>query len=269
MTTVTEQTRRWVLLGASNITRGLATAVSIARETHRAPLDLLAAIGNGRSYGWYARVLGRGLPGIIDCGLWRDLAARSRLPTSALLTDVGNDVMYGAKVDVILGWVEECLVRLAKYEAETVVTGLPLVNLRQIGPIRFQAFRTLLFPRNRDSLAQVTERAVAVDTGVRRLAERYGATFVEPRGEWYGLDPIHYRRKQWRAAWGAILLRDRMAGDEPANLDSVSVPALDRSLFSWARTRLWMPEERWLFGIAQRRAQPSVVLDDATRISLY
>lgn len=268
MTTGDEPTRRWVLLGASNLTRGLATAVSVARRTHRAPLDLLAAIGNGRSYGWYARLLGRGLPGIIDCGLWRDLNARPRLPTSALLTDIGNDVMYGAKVEEIVGWVEECLARLAKVDADVVVTGLPLVNLPRLGPIRFQAVRRLFFPRNRDSLAQVTDRAHAVDTAVRRLAERYGARFVEPRGEWYGLDPIHYRRKHWRAAWQKILARD-VAHGEPKDFDSESVPWLDRSIASWLRTRLWMPEERWLFGIAQRRAQPSVVLEDATRISLY
>lgn len=269
MTTITEPTRRWVLLGASNLTRGLATAVSIARETHRAPLDLMAAIGNGRSYGLYARLLGRGLPGIIQCGLWRDLEARPRLPTTALLTDVGNDVMYGAKVEEILSWVETCLERLAKHDAEVVVTGLPLVNLPKLGPIRYQVFRRLFFPRNRDNLAQVTERCLAVDSGVRSLAERYGATFVEPRGEWYGLDPIHYRLRRWRAAWQAILVRDAAATDDRAGSASASVSALDRSFFSWLRTRLWMPEERWLFGIAQRRAQPSVVLDDATRVSIY
>ncbi|MCE9604874.1 MAG: hypothetical protein K8U03_08230 [Planctomycetia bacterium] len=272
MTAGDEPQRRWVLLGASNLTRGLATAVAIAQRTHRTPIDLMAALGNGRSYGWYARLLGRGLPGILDCGLWRDLAARAKLPTSALLTDIGNDVMYGAAVAEILEWVEACLARLAKVDAEVVVTGLPLVNLPRLGPIRFQAFRRLFFPRNRDSLAQVTERCLAVDAGVRGLAERFGATFVEPRAAWYGLDPIHYRRSQWRAAWQEILLRDAaQSGDRSreADNDYESVSSLDHSVASWLRTQFWLPEERWLFGIAQRRRQPSVVLDDATRISLY
>lgn len=264
-----EPTRRWIMLGASNLTRGLATAVTIARRTHRAPLDIMSAPGNGRSYGWYARILGRGLPSIIDCGLWRDLAARPRLPTTALLTDIGNDVMYGAHVEDILRWIETCLERLTKYEAELILTGLPLANLATIGPIRYQTFRRLLFPRNRDSLARVTERAHAVDAGARRLAEKYGAAFVEPRAEWYGLDPIHYVSAHWRTVWREFLLHD--SGPTPLDLDSPSDigAALDRSYFTWARTQFWMPEERWLFGIAQRRAQPSVSFDDGTRISLY
>jgi hypothetical protein len=209
------------------------------------------------------------LPAIIDCGLWRDLEARPKLPTTALLTDIGNDVMYGAKVDEILGWIEICLERLAKTEAELIVTGLPLANLAQIGPVRYQFFRRLLFPRNRDSLAHVTERAHAVDAGARRLAERYGAAFIEPRTEWYGLDPIHYVRAHWQTVWRAFLLRD--SATTPADLEraSADVEALDRSFVSWLRTQLWMPEERWVFGIAQRRAQPCVILNDATRISLY
>lgn len=269
MPSVDEPTRRWVMLGASNLTRGLATAATIARRSHHAPLDIMTAPGNGRSYGWYARILGRGLPAIIDCGLWRDLEARRRLPTTALLTDIGNDVMYGAQVDEILRWIEICLERLAKIDATLIVTGLPLANLAAIGPLRYQAFRRLLFPRNRDSLARVTERAQAVDAGARRLAETYGAAFIEPRAEWYGLDPIHYLRRHWRTVWREFLFRDAAA--TPLDLDAASSvgAALDRSYLSWARTQFWMPEERWLFGIAQRRAQPSVTFDDGTRISIY
>ncbi|MCZ6542107.1 MAG: hypothetical protein O6768_00410, partial [Planctomycetota bacterium] len=92
---------RVVLLGASNLTRGISRAVGIAQAILGTPLEVLIAMGHGRSYGQRSRVLGRSLPGIVDCGLWDALLHGSGRPTYALLTDIGNDVMYGASVPSI------------------------------------------------------------------------------------------------------------------------------------------------------------------------
>jgi len=82
--------RRVVLLGASNLTRGISTAVETARLQWGRPLDVMAALGHGRSYGLASRLLCRTLPSIVECGLWPALAARPPAPTAALVTDVGN-----------------------------------------------------------------------------------------------------------------------------------------------------------------------------------
>src|SRR5262245_61538357 len=81
-------TCRIVLLGASNLTRGISTAVETAGTLLGRPLEVLAAFGHGRSYGMSNCVLGRSLPGIVECGLWRSLAALPPAPTSALVTDI-------------------------------------------------------------------------------------------------------------------------------------------------------------------------------------
>src|SRR5438270_1664562 len=101
--------RRVVLLGASNLTRGISTVVETAQAVWGSPLEVLAALGHGRSYGLRSRVFGRELPGITGCGLWGDVAARGPAETAALVTDIGNDLLYGASVPTILGWVAESL----------------------------------------------------------------------------------------------------------------------------------------------------------------
>ena len=58
------------------------------------PLDILAALGHGRSYGSLSNVSGRVLPGITTCGLWERWENSPALPTRALLTDIGNDLFY-------------------------------------------------------------------------------------------------------------------------------------------------------------------------------
>ncbi len=267
--TARDPVRRIVLLGASNLTRGMATALATLRRGCEGPLDVLAANGNGRSYGHYSRVLIRGLPSILECGLWDQLARRPRLPTSALITDIGNDVMYGAEVSQILSWIEECLRRLQAYDARIVLTGLPIANLARIQGWQYYTLRTLFFPQNRDDLPTAASRSQAVDAGVRKLAERYGATFVEPETAWYGFDPIHFRRAHWPTAWHRFVggFGDRSGDVSSTATESDLTPEV--SLWNTLAAQCWAPQERRLLGIVQRRVQPAVTLTDGTRISIF
>src|SRR5690242_2621175 len=76
--------RRVVLLGASNLTRAIATVLETALGVWGGPLDVLAALGNGRSYGLRKAWLWRELPGIAGCGLWDAWERRPPAPTAAL-----------------------------------------------------------------------------------------------------------------------------------------------------------------------------------------
>src|SRR5262249_14377181 len=104
--------RRLVVLGASNLTRGFPALLRVARGAWGDGLEVFGALGHGRSYGKRSHVLFRGLPGILESGLWPQLEAQPRLPGRALLTDVGNDILYHVPVDTILAWVAECVARL-------------------------------------------------------------------------------------------------------------------------------------------------------------
>ncbi|HEY2881946.1 MAG TPA: hypothetical protein VGJ15_05920, partial [Pirellulales bacterium] len=84
-----ESTPRIVLLGASNLTRGISTIVETAHNLWGPRLEILVASGHGRSYGLKSVFLGRALPAIIHCGLWEALAERRNVPTVAMITDIG------------------------------------------------------------------------------------------------------------------------------------------------------------------------------------
>src|SRR5690606_17242178 len=75
--------RRVVMLGASNLTRGVSTVLATAQAYWGAnPVDALFALGHGRSYGITTNVLGRILSSIRDCGLWKALDDRPSAPTA-------------------------------------------------------------------------------------------------------------------------------------------------------------------------------------------
>ena len=57
-----------------------AQIVATLQSADSAPLEIFAADGHGRSYGMASRVLGRELPGILECRLWETLASRPAAP---------------------------------------------------------------------------------------------------------------------------------------------------------------------------------------------
>jgi hypothetical protein len=245
-----------VALGASNLTRGLPALCSAARAAGGPEVEIVAALGLGRSYGMESRVLSRTLPAILDCGLWRALEERPPLPTRALVTDVGNDIIYGAQAPRILEWVEEAVTRLRALTDDVVVAGLPLHSIRRLSPAKYVAFRTLIFPRCRIPFDEILATAERVADGLAALAIRHDARFVPLRDEWYGFDPIHVRPARWSAAWREIL---------GANEEADSAPSLVESL----RLHTLMPERQRLFGVEQRRPQTGTRLARGGRVWLF
>lgn len=253
--------RRFILLGASNLARGLSSVVAAACGAWGYPLDILAAIGHGRSYGSPSRVLGRRLPGILPCGLWQALAEREPAASQALVTDIGNDIFYGVPVARIAGWVGECIDRLQVARAEVIITGLPICNLDRVSPAHYAAIRSLVFPSCRLTLDGVKDCARELNGLVAELAQTRGATFVEPTAAWYGFDPLHIRWSRQTTAWNAILSA-RHDGASVAPSDPIVSPR-------WINLLLLAPEQRWLLGIEQRRAQPCAWLAGGSALSLF
>lgn len=251
--------RRVVLLGASNLTRGISTVLETARRVWNEPLDVLAALGHGRSYGAASRMLARTMPGIVDCGLWPALAARPAAPTAALISDIGNDLFFGASAEQIAIWVSRCVDRLQEAGARAIMTRLPVCNLDTVQAWQFLALRTVLFPGNRLTLEEIKGRARELDARLLELAARRGVTVVEQRAEWYGMDPIHVRYRAWPRAWSEIC---------GAWTQSRVAPA-PSSAARWIYLRTRRSEAFRMFGRALRGAQPCGRLRDGTLVSLY
>ena len=243
---------RFVLLGASNLKIGFPQLFSCLPGR----VEVLAALGHGRSYGtWTSLAWVRRLPGIVHCGLWEELERRPPLPTMAVLTDVGNDLLYGASVPTIAGWIGTCLERLARQEVEIVVGLLPIPSLEKVSAFRYHLIRQILFPgRRAEPWSAMLSSARELNERLRSLGSKHGARLVEPPPSWYGIDPIHVRRSRRRESWNEILRHPRLAGEgEP---EGCRLP-----LFGAAELRL--------FGVPLRHPQPVCRLKDGSTVALY
>lgn len=249
------------MLGASNVVRSLPTIVETARRSWREPIEMMVAMGHGRSYGEDSVVFGRKISGIFPCALWRDLHSRAALPTTALITDIGNDLLFGVTPQTLVSWVEGCLERLVKVEAQIVVTLLPASSIETLGERRFAFFRRMLFPRSKLTLADAKAHVREINERLMMFDGSRNISVIPVSGQWYGLDPIHLLRKTHRAAWPAILAGWRAAG-EPLQLRRAS-------LFEIAYLSALAPLERSQFGFTLHTVQPCGRFFDGTTISLY
>ena len=254
---------RLIALGASNLTRGFSTVVNTARATFGEPMEILGALGHGRSYGILSTFLVRSLPGILEAGLWAQLDALPSAPSQGLITDVGNDILYDIPVLTILSWVREVAARLERHGTRITMTDIPLFNIRTLTTARFKLVRSVLVPWCRLSLSEVRDRSAALNEGLVSLASARGHTLVRLRPEWYGFDPIHVRPSLWGDAWREILFGGKEPMPSPPQCDG-AVPALGAWSLYFAR-----PERRWLLGFEDRCAQPGIRSRGGTAVWLY
>ncbi|MEO1083506.1 MAG: hypothetical protein AAFY88_04630 [Acidobacteriota bacterium] len=245
---------RVVLLGASNVARGFAPALAAAGRVN--PGRILVAGGRGRAYSRASVLVCRGLPSIRGCGLWRELERSGDGALYALLTDLGNDLVYGASVDETLAAVAEVAERLRSAGARLVISALPLDSLDRFPTAWLDAVRRSFFPGSTLGAEVLLGRAHQLDAGVRRLGDEVGATLVEQDGDWYGLDPIHHRYsrqhdafKTFTAPWGGEARRATWA-------------LRGQTLRAW-------PERSDFFGRSLRRRQPCARLPGDAALHLY
>jgi hypothetical protein len=244
---------RVVAIGASNLTRGFQTVVATARTAWGPDVRVVAALGHGRSYGADSSFLFRRLPGILQSGIWQQLESTPAVPTRALVTDVGNDIVYGFPPEQILAWVDEALTRLARVSDDVVLTDLPMDGIRRLSPAKFYMVRSVFFPSCRLSFEALVATAEQVNAGLAELAANR-ARFLHLEPSWYGFDPIHIRPSLWPAAWQEVL--------------GVSCP-IPQSRIEALRLYAMRPELQWVFGVEQRTTQAGAQLRDGGRVWLY
>jgi len=197
----------FVVLGASNVARGLPRFAA-AIDARNRPSDLFVAAGHGRSYGANSRVWIRRLPSILHSGLWRALDREGfaeNVPATrrlhGLVTDVGNDLLYGFSVEQVAAWVREGVARLARRQAAIAITRLPLAAIARVGAIRYRAMRTFYVPTCPLSLAELKAATIRLDAALVTIAHDFKAATIEQPDEWYGLDAMHVRRWHLDGFW--------------------------------------------------------------------
>ncbi len=200
---------RTIILGASNVSLGFPIVCKLLHHYTDLPLEIYTACGHGRSYGQWSKFLFRGLPGILQCELWKMLEHQEKQKQAseynAVLTDIGNDLIYGIRVDVILQWIEDCMEQLQQYKARITVTELPVGALLKLSTLRYEMTRKIFFKGRSLCWDEMRDRILVLNEGLLNLSAQYNVNVIKPSDEWYGFDPIHIKKSSRLQAWNTIL----------------------------------------------------------------
>ena len=256
---LTGSRRAVVVLGASNVSRGLPRLAATARVRAAGPLDLFVAAGHGRGYGVSTRVWQRRLPSILASGLWRALDRERAEEPLAVITDVGNELLYGLGVSAVASAVREAAERLADRGARLAIMGLPIAGIGRVGHVQYRLLRTLYVPGCLLSLAEIKDASRWLDDELQAIAADTRGAFLEQPGDWYGLDAIHVKRSHLDALWHRVC-------------DAWTLPAATTrpraTLADWAALGSRAAEVR-SHGRVMRFTRQPVIDRDALRVWMY
>ena len=211
-------THRFVCVGASNLFLCFPDLLDqILLHLDVCPLSVLVACGPGRAFGAKAGMLGARFAPISHCGVLEALetdGSGEGWETWALITDIGNDVLYGIPVDLLHEWLEQFTDSLRSKGARVGITALATDRLMAISERRYQLVLRAMCPRHR--LGYTEARSALADFGrvIDLLGDKAGVKILPVQSHWYGFDGIHLRQGCWKeaaATWLNGLLGDRLA----------------------------------------------------------
>lgn len=261
------------VLGASNVTLALPQILTAMhrRTVGRGPVEFYVAHGPGRSYGTVAGLPWVEFPALRSCGLFETLESRwrstDRPAVYAMLTDVGNDIMYGVSPRRIAAWVGEIVQRFQTVDARVVLTSIPVESVLRIPAWKFNVVRRILFPSYPMLRRDVFTRTVQVEAALETLGRDLSIDVLPTQAEWYSVDHIHIARRH-RArvfgGWADALFAD--GADRPPSASEGEAVTLSMST---TRLRLLRPAELFVAGRRWTRRQTGVEIAAGARLFLY
>ncbi len=261
-----------VALGASNLSRGLSRLVTICRRCTSKPIDLFAGAGHGRSYGANSRIWSRRLPSILGSGLWRSLDrysgsdALNSTTRFAVITDIGNDLLYGFSVEQIVVWVEEIVFRLQQRGFNIVITQLPIESIQAVGSFRFRVLKSIFVPGCQHSLEAIKDQSLQLNNEICSFSKSRRVTILRQPGSWYGIDAIHVKRSCLNQLWQRVgYCWQKMSREQDGMREGDEFCGWQE----WSRLCAASAEVRSLGSLMFFTPQPALQLADTTRIYLY
>lgn len=254
-------TKRIIILGASNVALGFPLIVNAIRNSLTHPVQLFAAHGHGRSFCDWSYVLHRGLPGILDCDLWQELAHQSPADrTWGLVTDIGNDLLYGRSLEETYQQITRAMQHLSEAGAAITFVRPPIERVLRLSAWRYWITKQVMFPGPTVPWTEMSRMIQELDQRVTEAAGPLGATVITPRLNWYGIDPIHIRGSQRLAAWESIL-RTWPFEERPV----MAAPSYEFSGRIWSSA----PKLRTLWRKPRHQAQPAWSGENGSTVWLY
>jgi hypothetical protein len=196
----------FVFLGASNLARGYrALADCLIQSLAPGPVEILHAMGPGRGYCSPGGIFNITYPPIGSSEILKSVQCRKEKARRviALITDIGNDIMYGVPAREIIACLNTLLQQLNALGAEVFVHPIPLDFSKDVSKRQFRILRSLFYPHSGIDYHKAKEAVDAINIFLRDKAG--GEIHLLPSTkDFCGVDKIHYSIFRSHRVWSEV-----------------------------------------------------------------
>ena len=192
-----------ILLGASNLSRGcFAFAKHLRNCLLPRSVEVFIASGPGRGYCVPGGLLNINYPPIYSSDIFEAVQKKSEsgCRVIALVTDIGNDIMYNVSAEKLIETIQQIFVTLQSMNAEIFYTTLPVAFERKVHPVWFYILRSILLPFSRVSYDKATAGIITVNQFLKNYPSE-NCHLIPDMDRYLGYDEIHYGWLRAHHAW--------------------------------------------------------------------
>lgn len=163
-------------------------------------------MGPGRGYFAQGGVFNVSYSPIVVSGILD--AARKRQPntskTLALITDIGNDIMYNVPTAKIIACLHSIIQELDAMGADVFVNPIPMVLEKDVSERQFRILRAVFFPRSPVTYSGAADAVREINKFLQDAAS--GRIHLLPSAkDFCGVDKIHYSVLHSHKAWSEVV----------------------------------------------------------------
>ena len=196
----------FLFMGASNLARGYGLLTRhLSKCLGVKNIEFLNALGPGRGFCAKGGMFNFIYPPIQDCQVIEAAEKKTKNTRVVLLTDLGNDLMYGVTADALIECLDMLIDRMLKWNAEIFLTSIHINIKKDISRRIFYILRFIFYPRSKINFEEadllVTKINFYLEEKTRKNKKVHLITGME---SYAGLDKIHYSLFKMHKAWSKV-----------------------------------------------------------------
>ena len=197
----------FIFLGASNLARSFhGLKYCIERCIFPRPASFVHAMGPGRGYVNRGGILNATYSPILNCGILEAVRNKKIKDQSvvALITDIGNDIMYGVSSEKIINGLQYLLNALGEFKTNIFITSIPVDLEKDISELHFHIIRQIYFPKSPVKYSQASNNIKAINKFILQSSNKK-ITVINDMKQFCGIDKIHYSILKSQSAWSHVV----------------------------------------------------------------
>jgi hypothetical protein len=196
----------FLLMGASNLARGYSMLTRhILSCFGKNKTEFLSALGPGRGFCSRGGMFNFNYPPIQDSLILEAAEKKSCDIRVVLITDIGNDLMYGVSADTLIESLDGLLERALLWNVEIFMTSIHVNLKKDVSKTAFFILKSLFYPGSSITYEETNLFIIKVNGYLEEKTEQNERVhLISGMESFAGADKIHYSLLKTHSAWKKV-----------------------------------------------------------------